>query len=97
MSITEKIWAPAVVLRTSGGVDGWGETTPISQVTGDTQAINAAAAHDLARLLLGADALDIEGRVADMARFLAFNSSVRAALVALRRDGMEKTPSFSVS
>ena len=68
-----------VRIRTSGGVDGWGETSPISQVTGDTQAINLAAARDLARLILGADALDIEGRVADMARLLAFNSSVRAA------------------
>ena len=68
-----------VRVRTSGGVDGWGETTPISQVTGDTQSINAAAAQELARLLLGADALDIEGRVADMARHLQFNSSVRAA------------------
>jgi L-alanine-DL-glutamate epimerase-like enolase superfamily enzyme len=68
-----------VRVRTAGGVDGWGETTPISQVTGDTREINAAAAHDLARSLLGSDALDIEGRVADMARFMAFNSSVRAA------------------
>jgi o-succinylbenzoate synthase len=68
-----------VRIRSSGGVDGWGEATPISQITGDTQAINAAAATDLAKLVLGKDALDIEGRVTDMGRFLAFNSSVRAA------------------
>jgi len=68
-----------VRIRTSDGVDGWGETTPISQITGDTQAIDAAAATDLAKLVLGRDPLDIEGRVTDMRGFLAFNSSVRAA------------------
>jgi L-alanine-DL-glutamate epimerase-like enolase superfamily enzyme len=68
-----------VRIRTGDGVDGWGETTPISQITGDTQAINAAAATDLAKLVLGQDPLDIEGRVTDMRGFLAFNTSVRAA------------------
>jgi o-succinylbenzoate synthase len=68
-----------VRVRSGGGVDGWGEATPISQITGDTQSINAAAAADLAKLVLGEDALDIEGRVSDMGRFLAFNTSVRAA------------------
>jgi L-alanine-DL-glutamate epimerase-like enolase superfamily enzyme len=68
-----------VRVDTDGGVFGWGETTPISQITGDTQSINLAAAKDLARLLLGTNPLDIESRVTEMARFLAFNSSVRAA------------------
>jgi len=68
-----------VRVGTDAGVSGWGEATPFAPITGDTQAINAAAATDLARLILGKDALDIEGRVAEMARFLAFNSSVRAA------------------
>ena len=66
-------------VNTDGGVSGWGESTPVSQITGDTQAINIAAAATLAKLVLGKDPLDIEGRVADMGRFLAFNSSVRAA------------------
>jgi L-alanine-DL-glutamate epimerase-like enolase superfamily enzyme len=68
-----------VRITTNGGVSGWGEATPFPPITGDTQAINAAAASDLARLILRKDPLDIEGRVAEMARFLAFNSSVRAA------------------
>lgn len=68
-----------VRIKTNGGVDGWGETTPISQITGDSPGINAAAARDLAKLALGKDPLDIEGRVTEMARFLAFNTSVRAA------------------
>ena len=66
-------------INTDGGIFGWGETTPISQITGDTQAINVAAATDLAKLILGKDPLDIEGLVAEMGHFLAFNSSVRAA------------------
>ena len=68
-----------VRIATDAGVTGWGEATPFAPITGDTQAINAAAAVDLARLIVGKDPLDIEGRVAEMARFLAFNSSVRAA------------------
>ena len=68
-----------VRIRSSGDVHGWGEATPLSQITGDTPGINAAAARDLARLLLGKDPLDVEGRVTDMGRFLAFNSSIRAA------------------
>ncbi len=68
-----------VRVDTDAGVYGWGETSPISQITGDTQALSAAAAADLAKLLLGKDPLDIEGRVAEMGRFMAFNSGVRSA------------------
>ena len=68
-----------VRINTDAGVSGWGEATPLSRITGDTQAINAAAAMDLARLVVGRNPLDIEGRVTEMGRFLAFNSSVRSA------------------
>jgi L-alanine-DL-glutamate epimerase-like enolase superfamily enzyme len=68
-----------VRVDTDAGVSGWGETSPISQITGDTQAISFAAAAELAKLLLGKDPLDIEGRVAEMGRLMAFNSGVRSA------------------
>lgn len=68
-----------VRINTDRGVSGWGEATPTPMITGDTQAINAAAATDLAKLLLGKDPHDIEARVTEMGRFLAFNTSVRAA------------------
>jgi L-alanine-DL-glutamate epimerase-like enolase superfamily enzyme len=68
-----------VRINTDGGFSGWGEATPTTMITGDTQAINAAAAGTLAKLLLGKDPLDIEARVTEMSQFLAFNSSVRAA------------------
>jgi L-alanine-DL-glutamate epimerase-like enolase superfamily enzyme len=68
-----------VRINTDGGVSGWGEATPTTMITGDTQTINAAAAADLAKLMLGKDPLDIETRVTEMNRFLAFNSGVRSA------------------
>lgn len=66
-------------IATDANVSGWGEATPFPPITGDTQEINAAAAVDVARLILGKDPLDLESRVAEMKRFLAFNSSVRGA------------------
>jgi L-alanine-DL-glutamate epimerase-like enolase superfamily enzyme len=68
-----------VRINTDAGVSGWGEATPLSRITGDTQGINVAAAMDLARLVVGGNPLDIEGRVTEMGRFLAFNTSVRSA------------------
>ena len=68
-----------VRINTDIGISGWGEATPTTMITGDTQAINAAAARTLAQLMLGKNPLDIEGRITDMSRFMAFNSSVRAA------------------
>ncbi len=68
-----------VRINTDAGVSGWGEATPLSRITGDTQAINAAAAVDLAQARRRGDPLDIEGRVTEMGRFLAFNTSVRSA------------------
>lgn len=57
-----------VRVDTDAGVSGW-----------ETQATSVAAAAELARLLLGKDPLDIEGRVAEMGRLMAFNSGVRSA------------------
>lgn len=68
-----------VRIRTDDDLVGWGETTPLPQITGDTRGISAAAATTLAGLLLGRNPLDIEGRVTEMSRALAFNSSLRSA------------------
>lgn len=68
-----------VRINTDGGISGWGEATPTTFITGDTQASNWVAAKGLAKLILGKNALDIEGRVTEMGRFLRFNSCVRAA------------------
>jgi L-alanine-DL-glutamate epimerase-like enolase superfamily enzyme len=55
-----------VRVDTDAGVSGWGEASPVSQITGETQATSVAAAAELARLLLGKDPLDVESRVAEM-------------------------------
>ena len=68
-----------VRIATDGGPSGLGEASPTAALTGETQAIDAAAAVDLARLLLGKDPLDVESRVGELERFLAHNSSIRSA------------------
>ena len=68
-----------VRIRTDDDLVGWGETTPLPQITGDTSGISAAAATTLAGLLLGTNPLDIESRITDLSLALAFNSSLRSA------------------
>jgi L-alanine-DL-glutamate epimerase-like enolase superfamily enzyme len=55
-----------VPIRTADGVVGWGESSPHSQVTGDTQATNVAAAKLLARIVRGQDPFDIPRIVTEM-------------------------------
>ncbi len=68
-----------VRIATDAGLSGVGEASPTPALTGETQAIDAAAAVDLGRLLLGKDPLDVESRVGELERFLAHNSSIRSA------------------
>ncbi len=55
-----------VRIRTADGVVGWGESSPYSQVTGDTQATNVAAAKLLAGIVRGKDPFDIPRIVTEM-------------------------------
>ncbi len=68
-----------VKIFTEDGIYGIGEANPYWGITGETQAINLAAAVDLAKLILGKDALDIEERNREMNKYLAFNSTIRSA------------------
>jgi L-alanine-DL-glutamate epimerase-like enolase superfamily enzyme len=53
-----------VRLRTSEGLEGWGEATPDPQVTGETWAgVAATLRHDLAPALIGRDARDREAAI----------------------------------
>ncbi len=65
-------------IRTEGGLFGWGEANPTWGITGETQGTCLAAAADLAALILGKNALDIEGRMREIDRFLVHNSTVRS-------------------
>ncbi len=69
-----------VRIHTSDGLTGWGEGSPLPTINGETQAIAFDAAQALARLLIGKDPSDIEGRVADMNAALPHNTSAKCAL-----------------
>lgn len=58
---------------------GLGEGTPASFITGETQETCFAAAGALAPLLIGRDALDIEGRMSDLTAAFVGHSSVKNA------------------
>ncbi len=68
-----------VRLRTADGVVGWGESSPYSPVTSETQTSNVAIAKDLANLVRGRDPFTIPKIVADMDAFAPGNPSIKAA------------------
>jgi len=73
--------AESVFIRvnTDEGLYGLGEANPSRVVTGETQAMNLAAAPDLARMLVGRDPLDVETRLGELDGFLARNSALKSA------------------
>jgi len=68
-----------VKIHTSDGFFGTGEGAPFWMIVGETQATCYAAAHDLAKLLVGKNPLDLEGCMAAMDRYLAGNPTVKSA------------------
>ncbi len=68
-----------VKIHTSDGIYGIGEGAPFWMIVGETQATAYAAAHDLAKLLIGKNPLDLEGCMAVMNRYLAANPTVKSA------------------
>ena len=68
-----------VKLVSSDGVCGWGEASPMRSITGETQAIDLAAAAELRTLLLGRNPLAIGALSALMARHLPHNTTIRSA------------------
>ncbi len=68
-----------VRINTDDGIVGWGEAAPFWKLCGETQAIDLAAAADLARLIKGKDPLEIDDRMNEIDGFLKNNSQIRAA------------------
>jgi len=66
-------------IHTEGGLYGLGEGAPVWYLTGETQAIAFEAAKDMARLLIGNNALDIETRINDLNTFLTHNTTAKSA------------------
>ncbi len=69
-----------LTLETDTGLTGWGEGSPFWMIAGETSASGLAAARDMARLLLDrGNALDIEGAVLALARYLPGHPTTRSA------------------
>lgn len=68
-----------VKIYTNDGLHGTGEGAPFWMIVGETQATAYAAAHDLAKLLIGRNPLDISGCLAALDRYLAANATVKSA------------------
>lgn len=68
-----------VRIHAEGGLYGIGEASPTRAITGDTQATAWAVGQDLAALLIGREATDIEGANALMRRNIAGETSIRGA------------------
>jgi L-alanine-DL-glutamate epimerase-like enolase superfamily enzyme len=68
-----------VRVNTDEGLHGIGEASPTWRLCGETQAIDIAAARDLALLLKGKNPLEIELRIKDMEGYLHHNTTIRSA------------------
>lgn len=68
-----------VKLETDNGLYGWGETSPMSAITGDTQQSAYAMGLDLGRMLLGNDALALEDNLHQLQRYCGPGSSIVTA------------------
>lgn len=69
-----------VRLRTEDGVVGYGEASPYSPVTGETQLSDVAIGKSLANVVKGKDAFSLARIVAEMESFTPGNGSIKAAL-----------------
>ncbi|MCZ6705830.1 MAG: dipeptide epimerase [Bacteroidetes bacterium] len=68
-----------VRIRTDSGLYGWGEGSPTSRITGESQGTVVAVAADLAQLLLGMDPLEIERHTMAMRDLYVHNTTARCA------------------
>lgn len=68
-----------IKITTDTGLEGWGESSPFSPITGDTQESNYAAAQQLAKLIKGKNPLAIEARMHEINAFTIAEPSIRSA------------------
>jgi o-succinylbenzoate synthase len=61
------------------GLVGWGEGSPFWMIVGETQETGFAAARDFSKLLIGQNALDIEGNLNQLDAYLPNNPTVKSA------------------
>ena len=68
-----------VRIHTDNGLSGWGETSPMSPITGDSQQSSYALGQEIAPLLLQQDALACDARLRQLTQFSPAASCIRSA------------------
>lgn len=61
------------------GLIGWGEGSPFWMIVGETQETGFAVARDFAKLLIGQNALDIEGNLNRLDAYLPHHPTIKSA------------------
>ena len=68
-----------IKINTDMDLFGMGEASPFPFIVSETQASDAAAAHDLARLLIGKDPREIENRLRELTGYLPHSPTIISA------------------
>ncbi len=79
IGILDKANNVAIKISTSEGIVGWGESSPFSPITGDSQETNLEAGKHLSQLIIGKDPLEIDARMFEINQLYAGESSIRSA------------------
>jgi L-alanine-DL-glutamate epimerase-like enolase superfamily enzyme len=66
-------------IHTDKGITGMGECSAFPMLVGETQNTCFEVAKDFARISIGKDPLDIEGRMQELHDYIAFNSTIKSA------------------
>ena len=68
-----------VIIHTEEGISGYGECSPFMSINGESMDTCFVVGQYFAKLFMGQNALDIEGRVHDMDRLIYGNNSIKSA------------------
>ena len=66
-------------VHTNHGITGVGECSPFPMLVGETQDTCMYVGHQLAKLLIGKNPLEIEERLNELDAFIAFNKTIKSA------------------
>lgn len=66
-------------IHTNDGITGVGECSPFPMLVGETQDTCLYIGHQLAKLLIGKNPLEIEARLNELDAFIAFNKTIKSA------------------
>lgn len=79
LGVIDKAANVVIKISTDKGIVGWGEGSPFSPITGDSQATNIETAKHLAAIVMGKNPLAIEARMAEINVQYVAEPSIRSA------------------